>query len=84
VERVALGPIWIIGVPECLERDACAEKSNDCCEELQGEADEDGAVYVYEGSAGMAPGYTSVEQENRSLDCEAGTLCQYGHGKCVL
>jgi len=61
MKRVLLRPIWVVGIPECLERNAGAEESDDCGEELESEEDENGAVYVNEGSAGMASSYASIE-----------------------
>jgi len=61
VKGVLFCPIWIVGVPECLERDAGAEESDDSGEKLESEEDEDRAVDVNESSARMASGYASVE-----------------------
>jgi len=35
VKRVFVCPIRIVGIPECLERYAGAEKSDNCSEELE-------------------------------------------------
>ena len=61
VKGILFCPIWVVGIPECLERNAGAEKSNNRGEELESEEDENGAVDVNEGSAWMASGYASVE-----------------------
>ena len=61
VKGILFCPIWVVGIPECLERNAGAEKSNDRSEELESEKDENGAVNIDESSAGMASGYASIE-----------------------